>query len=1341
MAGISESLELDVSAARSAIENLGAQLEASISEALGALDNIRPTVDSSEITSGVEGGVEEADATVDPVAETDTLTSEISGGVEEADSTVVPEAETDTLTGEISGAVEDVDATVIPEPEVEQLTLGITGAVDDADATVIVDPDTGQLQFAITEAVQAADATVTVEADASGIQSASAAVEKLSGNVDKTSDATEVFSQEVSQAGTNALSVYSTAGLAAERTAKATEDLGSKTIATGKAIQVAIGVLATSAVVKFTAGLVSAASDNVEAQNKVNEVFKESAAEINAFAETSAESVGLAESSTQEFAATFGNLFTALGLGTEQAAGLSEELLTLGADLASFNNIPVEDALNRLRSGLVGQIRPLRALGVSFGAAAVEAKALELGLVDQNGEVTEAGKVQARFALIMEQTTNAQGDFARTSGDLANAQKILKAEFENARGEIGEGMLPAVLNVVQTLRGSAIPAFDSLGKALAPIGAAIIDNAAPAIQAFGEFVSTATSRVGPFIDAVTDLIGAFGASGGAVLDAFLDTIAALVPAINALVPIIETVSNIIGSIPEPVLRAIGTFLALRRAFLIVQAAMAAVSANAAAMSVQLAASLGAIGLVIAGIVGLASAFGFFGGSSDPGPDIEAVGDSIFGIAPKAEVAETSINSLGEEVTGLDAALADFITTSDEIDFAGAFENEDALAILNAAGLSVGDLTDLMQQGEAGAEAYEEALSGVSDVDLEKASATFGEAIFDQLAGFDDAIEAAELAAETRLELFEATEQLTAAEIEQIRVETAHADGTENVIAAGQRASEVAGERAAAEDAAATAIENTATEAAGQAESYEFLARAVAAGALGEDELAIASENLGISLENLAPFIDAVTKEVDGFVDAAVGTLPDVTDAINDLGFGITVDGINEALFKQLAAVRNFKENVLKIYAEFGPEVATFAAESGPLVAAAIEQGEPAAVEATRDLIGGLEGEYDGLDEVLREVGGRAVAETGRAAEIATEVFGDKFDIQTEAEREWDAAVEASLLTNFGPVVAGQGALGSILFGGAFSLVPDVNAETSAAGAAIGASPAIPFASGTLGATGSQFFAGALDFGGPAASETSAAAGAVEGQGPAVASAAEGVGAGATSGFGEGTEAIPDDAAAVFASGASAITGAQGALTSVATAVGTAIGRAFVGAVATGISSGGGSVRGAAIGAVSSATGASSIARTAGLAIGATLGAGIAAGIAGSVSSISREAAAAVNEAEAAARRAADAESPSKLFAELGRDLGAGIASGLDESDAAVIDAAEAVIINAAAKTRNEVGPDTVAAAASDAAVRAIGAGTDSGTNVQIVVVPFDRLNEVLPDGVRLDERAFLEGRI
>lgn len=224
------------------------------------------------------------------------------------------------------------------------------------------------------------------------------------------------------------------------------------------------GALAGAGIGRFVTDSIQKASDLNEAISKVGVVFGAQAPIIRRFAETAATSIGLTETAALDATGTLGNLFTSMGIGRQPAADLSQSLTTLASDLSSFNNVPFEDAFDALRSGLVGETEPLRRFGVNLNQAALEAKAAELGLVGLSGELTPAAKAQAAYALIMEQTTNAQGDFARTADGVANRQRIMSARFDELKTSIGQRLLPVwegLLGVGERL----MTAFTSLSPA------------------------------------------------------------------------------------------------------------------------------------------------------------------------------------------------------------------------------------------------------------------------------------------------------------------------------------------------------------------------------------------------------------------------------------------------------------------------------------------------------------------------------------------------------------------------------------------------------------------------------------------------------------------------------------------------------------------------------------------------------------------------------------------------------------------------------------------------------------------------------------------------------------
>jgi len=310
------------------------------------------------------------------------------------------------------------------------------------------------------------------------------------------------------------------------RTGRELEDTGSRgTTAFGKitrAVGLVAGALAAfgggRALLQFFGDSISAASDVEESISKVGVVFGDFSDDIEEFASTAPQALGLANSAALEFSGTFGNLFVALGLSQQAAADLAPEIVQLGADLASFNNIEVTDALDKLRAGLVGEAEPLRVLGVNLNAAAVEAKALELGLQDSTGAIDDAAKVQARYALILEQTATAQGDFARTADSIANRQRSLTAEFENLQAAVGEALLPAFEALLD-----AGPSVLELIRALVPV----VEDGADSFAGFAEGLVSFLARVDQITQSIGGLFDVFGVARAPV-DATLETLGKIV---------------------------------------------------------------------------------------------------------------------------------------------------------------------------------------------------------------------------------------------------------------------------------------------------------------------------------------------------------------------------------------------------------------------------------------------------------------------------------------------------------------------------------------------------------------------------------------------------------------------------------------------------------------------------------------------------------------------------------------------------------------------------------------------------------------------------------------------
>ncbi len=232
---------------------------------------------------------------------------------------------------------------------------------------------------------------------------------------------------------------------------------------------IALAAFAAAAATFFLIGKssVSAFSNLNEAINKSHVVFGQASTDIDAFANDSAKAFGISKRAANEYAATLGNILLASGASRGGAADMSVTLLKLAADMASFNNIPIAAALEKIQAGLVGEVRPLREIGVLLSEATVQQEAYKLGIAEVGAELTEGQKVQARYALILEQTKVQQGDFARTSDQVANQQRILTARFEDARAKLGQNFLPVVTRLLQVMN-SGVDVLNRFAGAVNP---------------------------------------------------------------------------------------------------------------------------------------------------------------------------------------------------------------------------------------------------------------------------------------------------------------------------------------------------------------------------------------------------------------------------------------------------------------------------------------------------------------------------------------------------------------------------------------------------------------------------------------------------------------------------------------------------------------------------------------------------------------------------------------------------------------------------------------------------------------------------------------------------------
>lgn len=302
-------------------------------------------------------------------------------------------------------------------------------------------------------------------------------------------------------------------------------------------------------------GAISQASKLNESQNAVQVVFGKSADQILKFGETAKTSVGLSQAAFQQLVTPLGAMLQNAGI--DDATGKTLELTQRAADMASVFNTDVPTALQAVQAAFRGEIDPIERFGVSMNAAAVEAKALELGFKPIKGEFDASAKAAARYALIMEQTRKVQGDFKNTQGEVANGNRTLSASFQDLQAKLGTKLTPLLKDVQNSLIAL------SNNKGFLNALTAGMDGAIGAVQGFAGAVKTAfTDGIIPAFRWIQDNQGALVAAitGIGVAFAIFFPGAALIVGLTAVI-------TAIGVLTADVDKASPQVLKLRLAFL------------------------------------------------------------------------------------------------------------------------------------------------------------------------------------------------------------------------------------------------------------------------------------------------------------------------------------------------------------------------------------------------------------------------------------------------------------------------------------------------------------------------------------------------------------------------------------------------------------------------------------------------------------------------------------------------------------------------------------------------------------------------------------------------------
>ena len=517
----------------------------------------------------------------------------------------------------------------------------------------------------------------------------------------------------------------------------------------------AAAVEVSRAVFSFLGDAVTAATDLGETLSKTDQVFGESAGTIHDWAQGAAESFGQSRAEAENAAGTFGNMFLQLGIGGQEATKMSMSMTELASDFASFHNADITEVLEAQTAAFRGEYDAVQRFVPTINAAAVEQKALEMGLASTSKELTAQDKALATNALLMEGAGKAAGDFDRTSDSLANRQRIVAAEIENLKAGIGEGLLP-VMQVGVTVLQTMVGGFTALPGPV-QTGVVVLGGFAAAAVAVSKGIETAREVLSTFSGATEAVRGAIGLKTAAtVVDTAATAAGTAADSAGALASFAAANASELEAIA--VQNAARAEVAGAAAATSLASANTAVATSGTAAAGGMAALLGPLGIVAGAAAVVGGAFLLLRDRKD------SVAEAA-GRVEQAVISETGAFDRSAE------SLANYLAESSKLN------DESVVDTLNTIGLTVNDLAGYIARGSDGFQDF-----GAAALAARDAGRVSNDALYELGIAYKTEAEAANRAAEEGVKELRVRGLITQAAIDQAVASNRSADGTTNWVA-------------------------------------------------------------------------------------------------------------------------------------------------------------------------------------------------------------------------------------------------------------------------------------------------------------------------------------------------------------------------------------------------------------------------------------------------------------------------------------------------------------------------------------------------------------------------------
>ena len=427
----SQGAELNIDKLATAISNL--RTKGSVGKVCTSLDKLSSSISALKQASAGISGLDKVTNFLNGISSVNTT-----AGVRGVNSVVnaikkIPNA-VSALNGvdfySMSGSITQLTNALAPLSILDISGLKSLGSAFKAIGTV---PD-------LTDKLKAAD----FDSFASSCQKISAALAPLASQLDKVGNAFAKLPPQLSKVVTQANRVTA----ANERQKKSYMSLSSQM---NSFMRSAAKLVSLKAIATYLGNAAEKFNSYYEAANLFGVSMKGLTGEASTFINKMETLLGIDPTEAMNNMATIQGLTTSFGIASDKAYVLSKNLTQLGYDLASLKNIPVAESFTKIQAAISGELEPIRRLGVDISNARLQQELLNLGYSQSVSTLSQADKAVLRYIAIMKQTTDAQGDFARTLSSPANMIRILQAQLNSLARAVGSLLYPALKSILPPL--------------------------------------------------------------------------------------------------------------------------------------------------------------------------------------------------------------------------------------------------------------------------------------------------------------------------------------------------------------------------------------------------------------------------------------------------------------------------------------------------------------------------------------------------------------------------------------------------------------------------------------------------------------------------------------------------------------------------------------------------------------------------------------------------------------------------------------------------------------------------------------------------------------------------